>query len=509
MDVQACSSLLELNCSNNHIPQLNLLASEPLYTLNCSDNELEVLDLSGNPALKSVHCKNNRIKDIDISQCLDLRCFYADSNALPLYEIYAVSQFYDEYLKPKDINLWHSSAEQHINLKVKSGNLVDLHREMSFASTSTKVKVFTEVGDNPLFEDVDYKILEGLIKFEEDGRYKIQLRNVNVPTNCDFENEYSPFEGTNAPVTVYYHVAYGDVAPLDTCKEPVFSREAGEVEKGTVIYLTCPTKGAEIRYSTDGSTPNEESARYTASGITINKTTTVKAVAMKEDWANSEVVEAEYTVVEPVPDVCQTPQFSPEPGKVDKGTEVELYCGTEGAEIRYTTDGSTPTEESERYMEPIVINKTTTIKAIAMMEDYENSEIATGKFTVKSSTGGDDDDDPDDDDPDVSNAAQNCMLAFRAYPNPCGETLYLKRGNEENAANIIGFRRRRPLVQALFPRNAANIIGFRLLDLQGSERLRVRGDASQIDMSQLPAGVYVLEATDGNGNAFRHKIVKR
>ena len=43
----------------------------------------------------------------------------------------------------------------------------------------------------------------------------------------------------------------------------------------------------------------------------------------------------------------------------------------------YTTDGNDPTKSSAPYSEPILINRTTTLKAIAVSEDGEVSEIAT------------------------------------------------------------------------------------------------------------------------------------
>lgn len=58
-----------------------------------------------------------------------------------------------------------------------------------------------------------------------------------------------------------------------------------------------------------------------------------------------------------------------------------------GVEIRYTTDGSTPTSESTLYSEPFTLNATTTVKAIAI-KDGVSSSVASKTFT-KSSGGGD------------------------------------------------------------------------------------------------------------------------
>ena len=52
----------------------------------------------------------------------------------------------------------------------------------------------------------------------------------------------------------------------------------------------------------------------------------------------------------------------------------------QGAEIRYTTDGSTPTAESTLYSEPITLSDTATVKAIAILGG-QSSEVASETFT--------------------------------------------------------------------------------------------------------------------------------
>ena len=60
-----------------------------------------------------------------------------------------------------------------------------------------------------------------------------------------------------------------------------------------------------------------------------------------------------------------------------------------GAEIRYTTDGTTPTASSALYSSPLTLTATTTVKAIALKNGL-NSSVASRTFT-KSSDGWDGD----------------------------------------------------------------------------------------------------------------------
>lgn len=81
--------------------------------------------------------------------------------------------------------------------------------------------------------------------------------------------------------------------------------------------------------------------------------------------------------------VVATPTADPEPGTFYDGyVEVSLSSTTDGAQIYYTTDGSTPTTESDSYSETITFYETTTLQAIAVKEGYENSEIFSGEYTI-------------------------------------------------------------------------------------------------------------------------------
>ena len=69
-----------------------------------------------------------------------------------------------------------------------------------------------------------------------------------------------------------------------------------------------------------------------------------------------------------------------------ESTQVSL-SGPDGAEIHYTTDGSTPTAESALYSEAFTLSATTTVKAIAI-KDGQSSEVASRVFTKSSNDDG-------------------------------------------------------------------------------------------------------------------------
>ena len=67
----------------------------------------------------------------------------------------------------------------------------------------------------------------------------------------------------------------------------------------------------------------------------------------------------------------------------DESTQVTI-SGPDGAEIRYTVDGSTPTAESSLYSEALTLTDTVIVKAIAIKNGV-SSEVASKTFTKNGS----------------------------------------------------------------------------------------------------------------------------
>lgn len=77
-----------------------------------------------------------------------------------------------------------------------------------------------------------------------------------------------------------------------------------------------------------------------------------------------------------------TPTAAPAAGAVAAGTEVTLASTTPGAVIYYTVDGTDPTSGSNKYTVPVKVTAACTIKAIAVKEGMDGSDILTAAYTI-------------------------------------------------------------------------------------------------------------------------------
>lgn len=151
---------------------------------------------------------------------------------------------------------------------------------------------------------------------------------------------------------------------------------------GTTPFETSTTaaisaeSGAAIYYTTDGSTPTTSSTQY-SSPISLNATTTIKAIAVK-NGVSSEVSAKTFTKQEPEPEPTVNPPLIQGQTEFIGSAECTIVADA-GATIYYTTNGNTPTTSSTKYTAPITIRKTCTVKAIAVKNGV-SSDVASLDF---------------------------------------------------------------------------------------------------------------------------------
>ena len=81
--------------------------------------------------------------------------------------------------------------------------------------------------------------------------------------------------------------------------------------------------------------------------------------------------------------VVDAPTFAPAPRTYSSAQSVAITTTTSGASIRYTADGSTPSDTvGTVYSTPVSISVNTTLKAIAYKGGMTNSSVTTGYYAI-------------------------------------------------------------------------------------------------------------------------------
>ena len=153
------------------------------------------------------------------------------------------------------------------------------------------------------------------------------------------------------------------------------------ITNGTVT--ANPTTAAENDIITVTATPdnNYELATLTYTYAGVANPIDIDQTTMKFTMPAADVT-VHATFSEVVIETVATPTFTPEAGEYSEAQNVTIACATEGATIHYTLDGTDPTANSDTYTTTLAISETTTVKAIAMKEGMNDSEIATATYTI-------------------------------------------------------------------------------------------------------------------------------
>ena len=151
--------------------------------------------------------------------------------------------------------------------------------------------------------------------------------------------------------------------------------ESGSYAAAFDVSLTAGD-GESIYYTLDGSDPAENGILYNGP-VHIAGDCTLRAVAVADGKCYGEEAAYEYTI-----DMVDIPAITPVGGRYQDSVEVTMSCATADAVIRYTLDGSDPTESSAVYAEPLTITEDTTVKARAYKEGREPSGIISREYII-------------------------------------------------------------------------------------------------------------------------------
>ncbi|MDR0207430.1 MAG: chitobiase/beta-hexosaminidase C-terminal domain-containing protein [Bacteroidales bacterium] len=156
--------------------------------------------------------------------------------------------------------------------------------------------------------------------------YSIQFDAISTPTSLSIETTTK--NNPDQECRMFLGSVHIDGNNTPKVKMPTCTPPAGIYTTPQNITINCETEGATIRYTTNGSTPDETSTVY-ATPILVSANTTIKAKAWKNDMEPSGIAIAEYLFPKVVTTLLELRDNAPEyiEGKENSGIEPFIYTG--------------------------------------------------------------------------------------------------------------------------------------------------------------------------------------
>jgi PKD repeat protein len=215
------------------------------------------------------------------------------------------------------------------------------------------------------------EVASGTVRYKRNGTV---LYSSSVPPRYPLRAD-AALHGTGA--SIRDAVISGDLGAERRLAPPVASPGGGVFTGPQGVSLWSRDAGVEIRYTLDGSEPTNTSPLFTAA-IEIAEATTLKARTFRANWEPSEMYVAEYSFQQ---GVLPAPRVTPAGGTYAEPVSVALACPA-GASIRFTSDGSAPTEASPAYSAPINVATSQTVQARCVAPGWSASHTARARFVI-------------------------------------------------------------------------------------------------------------------------------
>ena len=254
--------------------------------------------------------------------------------------------------------------------------------------------------------------LTGTFKINGAAKFGQELTAALIDTNNSGTLTYKWYRsGENAPIatdTDKYTLTADDIGKTITAVVKS-STELGSVTAATKVVEKADGPAAPAKFTLGfalnedqktftATIPEVENAEYSFDGKQYSAVNTKTDCAPNTEYTgyvripgtDTQKASAVTSSTQTAPKLTvAAPVFKPDGTTSFRGTQtVEISCATPGASIYYTTDGTMPTSNSTAYNGAISLTSTTTIKAIAVKADMNDSAVATVTFTRRSSSGG-------------------------------------------------------------------------------------------------------------------------
>lgn len=189
------------------------------------------------------------------------------------------------------------------------------------------------------------------------------------------DKRFRYYRSTQKPIALYKksEAPATKVAPLE------ISPAIGDLPKGTEVTISCATEGAVLNGTVGETTLTGQALPYTFTASVLGDLK-VEVKASKEGLEDSEPLTGTYNVYQPKVEALKiTPGF----GTIEVGTVVTISCATERAVLNGTVGETTLAGQALPYTFTASEVGTINVKVSATKEEYDESDLLDGEFTVK------------------------------------------------------------------------------------------------------------------------------
>lgn len=224
---------------------------------------------------------------------------------------------------------WTTTLEKAMSVQT-NGGAVQIGTSSSYGKVTLKASGISGTITSVTFngrvnsgKSFDYSVSVGGSSW---GTNRVSTKASIVATTLSGDGE-GDVEITLAPSTSGIYIQSVTIEyTFDYTYAPAFSVASRTFRRPFYVTMQSETEGTSFYYTTDGSEPTTASAPYSAEGVRINGTTTLKAIGVKDDIV-SKVTTATYTHDDGYDDYTYVKAAS-ESELVDKG--VCLVVSTDG-----------------------------------------------------------------------------------------------------------------------------------------------------------------------------------
>ena len=161
-----------------------------------------------------------------------------------------------------------------------------------------------------------------------------------------------------------------------TVADPAITPQGANSSNTVLVIFSSATSDAELRWTIDGSEPTPASPVYTGPFV-LGTNGTLKVKGFRDGFTPSQTISAEFHLL------VGAPEVTPNSGTFINELTVKMSSATTNATLRYTLDGTEPTDASPAYTVPFQLRTNATLKVAGVLDGFVPAPLLTRDFTVQ------------------------------------------------------------------------------------------------------------------------------